>query len=75
MKLFNFCGIELSASEENKVDSFIQKPQKEIGKKVNQKDEIDDHIVKSISYYLDHRIHERFCEVTGNHRNYISRQP
>ena len=75
IKLFEFCRVELSEDEIFAVNNFIEKSQEYVFKKNNPNDPLEMHIRKSIALLLDHSSHERFCTITGNHRNYLGFQP
>ena len=70
VKLFEFCGVELSESETMLIDRFIKDSQEYTIKTTNPNNPLEVHIRESISLLLDHEVHEHFCNITGNRRNY-----
>ena len=71
MKLFKFCEINLSEEEVLQVHSFIKSSQRLIVNRADSTDSLDLYIKRTISRFLDRSVHEDFCAITGNHRNYL----
>ena len=70
VKLFEFCGVELSESETILIDRFIKDSQEYTNKTTDPNNPLEVHIRESISLLLDKEVHKHFCNITGNRRNY-----
>ena len=70
IKLFDFCGVELSEEELKEAEFFIDDSRKYVKKKIDLTNHLEAHIKESLFKLLDREAHEKFCDITGNRRNY-----
>ncbi len=72
IQVFNFLRQGLDESDKIELRRFVAKSAKIVMRK-SDRGQIDNAIEGLIDKYLDRSAHEVFCEITGNHRDYISR--
>ena len=71
IKLFDFCGVELSMEEVLGIEAFIESSQKYVGRTFDPSSTLERFIRESIISLLDYDASEHFCRLTGNGRSYM----
>ena len=71
LNLIDFLEVPLTDMESLQVQEFINKSKKVVYRQIESNNTLELSIRKNISKLIDHEVHEKFINITGNHRNYI----